>query len=648
MDANKFSIRMNTEEYSIDANEYSIDANEYSIDANEYRIDEYRDLLSKLEHVRRIISIDTDIKLPQFVVIGDQSSGKSSVLSELSGLTFPTKTGICTKCPIIVHTKYNKNLNEFKIEISSNGKSEVTNIHELSQKIIEYQQDNIGSSKVTKIPIKITAESNNLIDLVLIDLPGIIHNGEGKEEVNEMINEYIEPEQSLNIVITEYYKDNETAQALEMVKNHDCDGNRTIRVLTKFDNYDTNESIQRALDMINSTKYNELGAHAVICRPNGKEYCLEAENKVLSKFKIPLERAGISSLRKRLPKLLCNLIETNLPEMKVNISKIINNSNERLNVIGRSDPDINSILSDVQYTLHEQTKNLEIIITKPMKKFQEQIHNTKDIFNEDLINQYYENDCFKCVFFQGEDTFKKCTELMVNDHWKPFLDELLKSIEEIIENILDIRVIQNINSKTKKCLEQCWESNSRKLLKFLTKIINDELEKEKEFKTMNHYLTSKYQEKLILPDDLLREIVESFTLNDFGQTMSNRYSGSKDTTFNPNKIEDIQENIMITIKSKCEEHNEIFNRLPIDEQHKKRVLAAVKANWSVSHKNFIDNALDTVKKFIINIKSWIDQIINNSELKRIASEDDKITSERNHLKQLIDKMEECKKIININ
>ena len=179
---------------------------------------EYRDELSKLEKIRGIIPNDAKLKLPQFVVIGDQSSGKSSVLSEISGLTFPTNSGICTKCPIIVHTKLNNDLDEQTFEISCNGKSEVINFNELNEKITEYQQYNIGDSKVTKNPIKITAEGKNLEDLVLIDLPGIIHNGEGKEDVIDMINEYIKPEESLVLVITEADKDNEGDESFKVVR----------------------------------------------------------------------------------------------------------------------------------------------------------------------------------------------------------------------------------------------------------------------------------------------------------------------------------------------------------------------------------------------------------------------------------------------
>jgi GTPase SAR1 family protein len=37
------------------------------------------------------------VDLPQLVVVGDQSSGKSSVLEALTGLPFPRDSGLCTR-----------------------------------------------------------------------------------------------------------------------------------------------------------------------------------------------------------------------------------------------------------------------------------------------------------------------------------------------------------------------------------------------------------------------------------------------------------------------------------------------------------------------------------------------------------------------
>ncbi len=37
------------------------------------------------------------VDLPQIVVCGDQSAGKSSVPEAISGMTFPTKDNLCTR-----------------------------------------------------------------------------------------------------------------------------------------------------------------------------------------------------------------------------------------------------------------------------------------------------------------------------------------------------------------------------------------------------------------------------------------------------------------------------------------------------------------------------------------------------------------------
>ncbi|MFQ6649013.1 hypothetical protein Gotur_022207 [Gossypium turneri] len=42
------------------------------------------------------------IQLPTIVVVGDQSSGKSSVLESLAGVNLPRSQGICTRVPLII------------------------------------------------------------------------------------------------------------------------------------------------------------------------------------------------------------------------------------------------------------------------------------------------------------------------------------------------------------------------------------------------------------------------------------------------------------------------------------------------------------------------------------------------------------------
>src|SRR5256714_15325334 len=57
---------------------------------------EHRDLLDLVDKLRSQ-GISRYVALPQIIVCGDQSSGKSSVLEAISGLSFPTKDNLCTR-----------------------------------------------------------------------------------------------------------------------------------------------------------------------------------------------------------------------------------------------------------------------------------------------------------------------------------------------------------------------------------------------------------------------------------------------------------------------------------------------------------------------------------------------------------------------
>ena len=54
------------------------------------------DLLEKIDRLFAC-NVGEYIDLPQLVVVGDQSSGKSSVLEALTKLPFPRESGLCTR-----------------------------------------------------------------------------------------------------------------------------------------------------------------------------------------------------------------------------------------------------------------------------------------------------------------------------------------------------------------------------------------------------------------------------------------------------------------------------------------------------------------------------------------------------------------------
>lgn len=600
----------------------------------------YKEVLKRIEDVRKELGeTAVELNFPQITVIGDQSSGKSSLLTEISGIPFPTNSGITTKCPIVVYTKHNTQLDIPNYKIRRTGSDDLhVNRETLCDEIIKLQDSIVGDNKVVENPILIEAEGQIFEDLVLVDLPGIISNGNGKEEVIQMIKKFIKPEQSLILIVTEAKQDEETAQALELAKQFDPDEERSIRVLTKFDVFDSEESELRAKMLVETV--DELSPHAIICRPNGKDYSSDAEAEMLSKHRLPEERSGVNSLRDRLPKLLCRLISTNMPSLKKQVKQVLKENQKYLIEIGIEAPDNTRILLQIQEVLQDKGYDLSNQLTKPMIHFREELHLSQDIIDKDLVDRLYQHDAFQCIFFQGETTFNKILTIMV-DKWQSNIGKLIAEVIFILENLFDFGILKHVKHSLQQCISNNWEEYRHGLMEKLQHSLQEELKKERRFKTMNHYLTSKYKENLILPEELMDKIIESIQ-SDTVCSSEKHYKN-----YNVLTLEQVRENMRSIIENVLKNHSDAFNREPIEEQHKRRILAASKANWAVSHKNLTDNVLSRVQEIILyGINYWTEKmLIEDEQIKSNTGEDHHVRSKRIKYKKTIVVMQKCLKIL---
>jgi GTPase SAR1 family protein len=63
-------------------------------------------IIMKLQDAFNAINVRNQIELPQIVVVGSQSTGKSSVLESIVGRDFlPRGSGIVTRCPLVLQLK---------------------------------------------------------------------------------------------------------------------------------------------------------------------------------------------------------------------------------------------------------------------------------------------------------------------------------------------------------------------------------------------------------------------------------------------------------------------------------------------------------------------------------------------------------------
>ena len=172
--------------------------------------DESRGLLSAIDKMRELLHGEK-VTLPEIVVVGDQSVGKSSVLEAISGIQLPRAQNICTRCPLELRMKTAQN-QEYATIRSSVGNTAETRIDDLTKiadAVAQLTTEIAGKGcDVSSNPIYLTVYKRDIIyDLTLVDLPGITRNamnGQAEdihEQILRLINKYIEPSTAVSVSI---------------------------------------------------------------------------------------------------------------------------------------------------------------------------------------------------------------------------------------------------------------------------------------------------------------------------------------------------------------------------------------------------------------------------------------------------------------
>uniref|UniRef100_A0A8C4LHF2 dynamin GTPase n=1 Tax=Equus asinus asinus TaxID=83772 RepID=A0A8C4LHF2_EQUAS len=197
-------------------------------------------LVNKLQDAFSSIGQSCHLDLPQIAVVGGQSAGKSSVLENFVGRDFlPRGSGIVTRRPLILQLIYSKT--EYAEFLHCKSKK-FTDFDEVRQEI-EAETDRVtGTNKgISPVPINLRVYSPHVLNLTLIDLPGITKVPVGDQppdieyQIKDMILQFISRESSLILAVTPANMDLANSDALKLAKEVDPQGLRTIGVITKLD-----------------------------------------------------------------------------------------------------------------------------------------------------------------------------------------------------------------------------------------------------------------------------------------------------------------------------------------------------------------------------------------------------------------------------
>ncbi|NXD24067.1 MX protein, partial [Spelaeornis formosus] len=191
----------------------------------------------------RALGIEKDLSLPAIAVIGDQSSGKSSVLEALSGVALPRGNGIVTRCPLELKLKRLPEGQAWQGKISyRNVTLELQDASEVDRAIRKAQDVVAGPrGAISGQLISLEVRSPDVPDLTLIDLPGIARVAVGDQpkdigdQIKKLLRSMIGCKETVNLVVVPCNVDIATTEALKMAQEVDPTGERTIGVLTKPD-----------------------------------------------------------------------------------------------------------------------------------------------------------------------------------------------------------------------------------------------------------------------------------------------------------------------------------------------------------------------------------------------------------------------------
>ncbi|XP_051719796.1 interferon-induced GTP-binding protein Mx-like isoform X3 [Ctenopharyngodon idella] len=197
-------------------------------------IETVRPLIELIDSLR-LIGLDEDIGLPSIAVVGDQSSGKSSVLEALSGVALPRGSGIVTRCPLELKLQRLKN-GPWTGTISYSGHRETFNDPLKVDNLVREAQNKLAGNSLGICDELITLEisSPDVCDLTLIDLPGITRvpvSGQPEDigdQIKNLILKYIAKSETIILVVVPCNVDIATTEALRMAQNSDPEGLRTL------------------------------------------------------------------------------------------------------------------------------------------------------------------------------------------------------------------------------------------------------------------------------------------------------------------------------------------------------------------------------------------------------------------------------------
>ncbi|KHN15457.1 Dynamin-related protein 1C [Glycine soja] len=289
--------------------------------------------------------------LPTVAVVGGQSSGKSSVLESVVGRDFlPRGSGIVTRRPLVLQLHKTDDGQQEYAEFLHASRKRFTDFAAVRQEISDETDRITGKTKaISNVPIQLSIYSPNVVNLTLIDLPGLTKVAvEGQsdtivQDIENMVRSYVEKPNCIILAISPANQDIATSDAIKIAREVDPSGERTFGVVTKLDLMDKGTNAVEVLEgrqyklqhpwvgIVNRSQADiNKNVDMIVARKKEREYF-----ETSPEYGHLAHKMGAEYLAKLLSEHLEYVIRMKIPSIIALINKAIDELNAELDRIGR-------------------------------------------------------------------------------------------------------------------------------------------------------------------------------------------------------------------------------------------------------------------------------------------------------------------------
>lgn len=316
----------------------------------------------------RAIGVGSLVELPQLVVCGNQSSGKSSVLEAISRVRFPAKSNICTRfaTEVILRRSPTPTI-KISIEPGPSRKDarERAILQAFAQElspadndlptVIEKAKGQMGVNETAHSGfsddvLKVEILGPDQPELTLVDLPGLYYSVsqdqslEGIRIVRTLTEKYMKNKRSIILAVISAKADYHLQEVLNIAERFDPKRERTLGIITQPDTLEPDSEEEKTyIQFVSNEKIRlQLGWHVLRNRSfetrdipddardaREKEFFNQGRWSSLSRNNV-----GIESLRRRLSSILFIQIRRNLPGLLADIKEKASDREKALSKLG--------------------------------------------------------------------------------------------------------------------------------------------------------------------------------------------------------------------------------------------------------------------------------------------------------------------------